>query len=98
MSSPDGNSASTSREVRVENVKANFTSVVNGTSISLTDTSAGFPTNWLWSIRDENGANQLFTDRNQSTEATLRLPGTYQVTLTSWNDWNKDSKTAAITI
>jgi len=98
LTGPDGLTNSTFQEVRVENLVASFTNATNGTTITLTDSSQGFPTNWLWSIRDESGVNQLFTDRKQNTEVSLRKAGTYQVTLTCWNDWNKASETESVVL
>jgi PKD repeat protein len=79
------------------NFNANSTSIVSGNSIAFTDLSSGNPTNWQWSF--DGGDPAMSSDQNPSA-VLYNTPGTYSVTLISYNSytWDVETKTAYITV
>jgi PKD repeat protein len=55
--------------------------------VNFTDTSTGEPTSWQWKFGDGT------TSTEQNPTHTYNATGTYDVTLTVWNDMGSDTMT-----
>jgi PKD repeat protein len=59
-------------------------------SVAFTDTSAGYPTSWLWDFGDGT------TSTGQNPSHTYSTPGTYTVTLTATNAYGSSQTTQSL--
>lgn len=96
VSTPSGNTRSTSQTIRVEAAapKVDFavspSLILKGESFTLTDKSTGGPTDWTWKLVSSGNS---FVAMGQNPTLTLDQPGVYNITLTAKNDAGMSSKT-----
>ncbi|MDO5979741.1 LamG-like jellyroll fold domain-containing protein [Flavivirga spongiicola] len=78
------------------NFTANQTTIIEGNSVSFTDTSTGNVTSWSWSFTGGTPS----TSTSQNPTITYNAVGTYQVQLTATNNngSNTETKSAYITV